>query len=756
MALARHALARHAQALARCAALPLALAAAAIAPPTLHAATDAQSAVAAATTPRPRIGLVLGGGGARGAAHVGVLEVLERLRVPIDCVAGTSMGALVSGAFASGLTSAQMREELASVDWFDLFQDSPGYSETPFRNKRLAQRYLPGSELGIGAGGPSAPPGVLTGQKIKLFFNRLVRADRVEREIQSLPLPLAILATDIGTGDRVVLRTGSLTQAMRASMSVPGLMAPVEHQGRKLVDGGLVDNLPIAEVRKLCRPDVVIAVNVGSPLLAPAEVGSLLSVSAQMVNILTEQNVTQSMALLTPDDIYIRPPLDGITAGDFDKHASAADRGRQAAELQRDRLRALSVSEAAYATWQGMIADAERRPPHIDEIEISGLRRTDQRVLNRHISQQAGTPLNTGALNRDLLRAYGEGLYQSVDYTLLRERERTILRLAPIEKSWGPDYLRFALNMDTSLGTSATYSLRAAYHKTALNSAGGELILGAEAGTAKGLSVDYYQPLAAGGHWFIEPRAWYSSQPLPVYQDNRKLAEYLGSTLVTELALGVNLGLIGQARAGVLTGISRLELETGSPLLLEQRGRAAGWFASLDLDRLDQLYAPTRGWSTRLRYFSSTSSQFGRPYDKVSAESRVAWPAGDFVMLGTLSYSGSLRGELPATDAVQLGGFFKLSGYARAQLIGDDVTYGRLGLERILGRLPLGVRGDIRAGVSLEAAHFGRLYTERQRTGTLNSALLYLGGETPLGPVFVGYGYAPDAGSKLYLFVGVP
>ncbi|MBL8342097.1 MAG: patatin-like phospholipase family protein, partial [Rubrivivax sp.] len=169
---------------------------------------------------RPKVGLVLGGGGARGAAHIGVLEVLERLRVPVDCVAGTSMGALVAGAWAAGLTPSQMRDELARADWADMFQDNPDYAELNFRNKRLSQRFLPGSETGIQRGGAVAPPGVVSAQKIKLFINRLVRADAGERELQQLPLPVSIIATDIGTGQRVVLREGSLTLAMRASMSV--------------------------------------------------------------------------------------------------------------------------------------------------------------------------------------------------------------------------------------------------------------------------------------------------------------------------------------------------------------------------------------------------------------------------------------------------------------------------------------------------------------------------------------------------------
>jgi NTE family protein len=213
-----------------------------------------------------RTALVLGGGGARGSAHIGVLEVLERERVPVDCVVGTSMGGLVAGSYAAGLSPKAMREKLSKADWADMFLDLADYSQISYRKKKIGWRYLTGTEIGITDQGMQIQPGMVAGEKIKLFFNQLVDADLGEREIQELPLPLAIVATDIGTGARVVIRNGSLTAAMRASMSVPGLMAPVEHQNRKLVDGGLVDNVPVKVGRDLCQADRVIVVNVGSPL----------------------------------------------------------------------------------------------------------------------------------------------------------------------------------------------------------------------------------------------------------------------------------------------------------------------------------------------------------------------------------------------------------------------------------------------------------------------------------------------------------
>ncbi|MFT3848879.1 MAG: patatin-like phospholipase family protein [Propionivibrio sp.] len=364
---------------------------------------------------RPRVGLVLGGGGARGAAHVGVLETLERLHVPVDCVAGTSMGALAAGAFAAGRSPAEMRQALAKADWNDMFQDNPGYTEINYRNKEIAKRFMPGSETGVGSAGVAYQGGVVAGQKIKLFFNRLVNADLGERNIESLPLPLSIIATDIGTGERVVYRDGSLTMAMRASMSVPGLLAPVNYRGRKLVDGGLVDNLPIAEVRERCQADVVIAVNVGSPLMKAEEVGSLFTVSAQMINILTEQNVSHSLALLRSADIYIKPDLEGIGAGDFQNSSDTADRGRVAAEAVSARLQALAVSAEAYAAWAKRVAYVRQSPPSVDAVVIDGLKAVNPVAVERYLSLKPGDPIDDARVNQDMLRIYGDGWYESVE-----------------------------------------------------------------------------------------------------------------------------------------------------------------------------------------------------------------------------------------------------------------------------------------------------------------------------------------------------
>jgi NTE family protein len=725
-------------------------------------------APAAETTPwpvvpgtRPIVGLVLGGGGARGAAHVGVLEVLERLRVPVSCVAATSMGALVAGAWAAGLSPAEMRDELKRADWEGMFQDDPEFAELNYRTKRLSQRFLPGSETGITAKGIVVPGGVLAGQRIKLFFNQLVRSDAGERELQQLPLPVSIIATDIGTGERVVYRDGSLSLAMRASMSVPGLMAPLVYRGRKLVDGGLVDNLPIREVRERCGAQVVIAVNVGSPPLPPSEVTGLLSITAQMVALLTEQNVSAALAQLQPSDIYIKPELGDITAADFARNVDAAARGLAAAELQASRLATLSVSEAEYAAWQTTMAVRQRTVPRIDAVEIAGLSRVNPEVLRRYIEQKDGAPLDVDALNRDLLRAYGDGHYERVDYTVLRPRGRNILRVMPVEKSWGPDYLRLALQLDSNLSQGASFRLRAGYQKTWLNRLGGELLMTAEVGSSSGVGVEFYQPLEATQVFFSELSASYLRDRNDLYQQDQRIAEYRRARTQIDTTLGINLSLLGQLRAGWRVSKLSNSLETGVDVLtpLQQRlgdGRVeqtqGGWLVALDIDQRDRLYFPRSGWAAVASFFNSD----GLDYSKAAIDLRGAWPWQRYVWGARASWTGSPRGRLPVNDAGKLGGFLNLTGYATGQLLGDDVSYAHVRAERIIGRAPLGLRGDVRLGVALEAGRVAQPYSPQKRDGWLNSLAIYLGGETPLGPAFIGIGRSSSGSLNAYLVLGAP
>lgn len=713
-------------------------------------AASAQDVVANPTAkPRSRIGLALGGGGARGAAHIGVLESLERMRIPIDCIAGTSMGAVVAGAFAAGVTPAQMREAMARADWKDMFIDSPDWAERNFRSKQLTQRFLSGTEIGVTPLGLQYLPGVLTGQKIKLFLNQLVHDDRAVRDIEVLPLPLSIVATDIGTGERVVMREAGLTQAMRASLSIPGLMAPVERNGRLLVDGGLVDNVPIREVRERCQADVVIAVNVGSSLLDARDVTSLFTVAAQMVGILTEQNVNQALASLKPGDVYIKPDLGDLTATDFDRHSEAIERGRAALADATERLRALAVSDSEYAGWWARIQSARGPPLHVDAIEVTGLPQLEAAAVLRHVTQTLGQPLNTELLHRDLLRVYGDAHYEGVDYALLPQPAGNVLRVTPQAKRWGPDFLRFAAGLNSTLRGS-TYSLRGAYQKTLLNRLGAEVMVSAEVGSTTSLAANLYQPLDPAQRTFVEIGARAARTSSPVFEGENKLSEYLVRSQTIVAAAGLNLGLIGQLRVGWMGQEKFYELDTGQAIFARGPFRTPGWFANLDFDQLNDPNFPSQGWAAGLSYFVPNARDFTR----LSAQGQAATTAAGVVFATRVSYTGSPRGVLPFHEAASLGGLLNLSAFGMGQFLGDDVRFAQVRAERIIRRLPIGLSGDMRAGIALEAGRVGVRYTETARTGWQDSVLVYLGGPTPIGPLYLGYGHSTRGSSNAYLFIG--
>jgi len=273
-------------------------------------------------TTSPRIGLALSGGGARGIAHVGVLKVLEEMRVPISCVTGTSMGAIVGATFAAGRTPEEMEKLVLGADWDEVFRDKPPRDEIAVRRKVDDYKTLFAPEFGVKDGGLALPKGVLAGVSIESFFRNLSTPALGINDFRKLPIPFLAVATDIETGQEVVLDHGSLAQVMRASMSVPGAMAPVEIDGRLLVDGFITNNLPIDHARELCA-DVIIAVNIGTPPLKRSELTSALSVVSQLSNFLGKDNVDKQLKGLTDKDVLITPDLGDISPGKFDRSADA-------------------------------------------------------------------------------------------------------------------------------------------------------------------------------------------------------------------------------------------------------------------------------------------------------------------------------------------------------------------------------------------------------------------------------------------------
>ena len=707
---------------------------------------------------RPVIGLVLGGGGARGGAHLGVLDVLEQMRIPVDCIAGTSMGALVGGAYASGISPKEMREKIANTDWGAMFDDSASRDLQNFRRREMDDRFFSGLEFGVTDEGLRYREGAITGEKIKLFFADLVHSDVGEKNIEDLPLPLTLIATDIVTGQRIAMRSGSLTSAMRASMSVPGAIAPVVREGHKLVDGGLVDNVPIQEVRDRCHADVVIAVNVGSPMMTEKDISGAVSVVGQMVNLLTEQNVSKSLALLGPRDIYMRPELGDISAMDFNKQLDAAAIGRATALAQADKLKALSLSPAQYAQWQGQVRRTRPvTPPVIDQVEVAETRFVNPHDLRASVRQKEGEPLDTPALVEDLIHVYSRGDLQALDYTVLRERDKTILTLVPVEKSWGPDYLRFGLNMATDFRIDTSFNLRAMYRRTWLNAYGAEWLTVGQLGTTQALGTQFYQPLDYRQTWFVQPWLTASSRRANLYLDGNRIADYRVPEYAGGIDAGVNLGTYGQARLGWEEKKDEAHLEIGSPILPDASSRVSGITANLAIDQYNFAFFPTRGYKADVSYFDAREASLGPSYAKLEASASAAIDLGPVVVLPSVAAGRATRGTLPAGDLVSLGGLNRLSAFAPGQILGQDYWYTGVRFERRLLQ-PIPVLGlSTLAGVNLERGHMKDSVTEPiLAKGNIDSYGFYLGATTPIGPLYVGWSGTRDRRGRIYFFLGTP
>jgi NTE family protein len=707
---------------------------------------------------RPRIGLVLGGGGARGGAHLGVLEVLEELRVPVDCIAGTSMGALVGGAYAAGVAPRDIEKLVAETDWIAIFDDSAGRRAVNVRRKELDDRFYAGAEVGVSRRGLRFREGALSGEKLKLFFNRLVRSDLGDREIEDLALPLSIVATDIGTGQRVAMRTGNLTTAMRASMSVPGLIAPVVRDGRKLVDGGLVDNLPVAEVKDLCHPDVVIAVNVGSPLLEPEQVTGVLTVLGQVVNLLTEQNVAKSRALLGPGDIDIEPDLGNIGSTAFTRQLEAAQKGRQATLAKAGELRRLALAPREYAAWQDRVRLAiPHAAPVIDRVEVAQTRFVNPQTIRRGISQQEGAPLDSAQLARDLVQEFSQGDLSSLDYSVVRNRDRTILRITPVEKAWGPDYLRFGLNLSSDFRGDSRYNLRTLYRRTWMNRLGGEWLVGGQIGSEQSLGSELYQPLDLRHVFFVRPYASTGLRKVPLYFEGDRLAVYRVQENRAGAELGVNVGVNAQATAGWAERRIGAVLDTGPDSFFNTTQEVGGPTAALVLDTYDQPFFPTRGMRLDLSYFDALHASAGfEPYAKGEARWGGAWSRGRWTLLGGLEGGTTFKGRLPIGDAFALGGPRRLTGFAIDQMLGGDYSLGRVEAQyRLNYGSPLwGL--TLVGGLMAEAGRMSKPFTETSLTGWQRSFGAYLGANTFLGPVYLGVADAKHGNARFYLFIGTP
>ncbi len=711
---------------------------------------------ASAPAAAPRIGLALSGGGARGIAHIGVLKVLEEMRVPIHCVTGTSMGSIVGGTFAAGVTPAKLQEVVLKTDWDEIFRDQPPRDEIAIRRKIDDYKTLFRPEFGVKDGGLALPNGVIAGVSIEAFFRVLTAEAYDITDFRKLPIPFRAIATDIETGESVVLDHGSLAQAMRASMSVPGALAPVEIDGKLLVDGGIANNLPINEARKLCG-DVIIAVNISTPPLKRSEITSALSVAGQLVNFLGKQTVDEQLKSLTSRDVLIAPDLGDISAAKFDRSADAIRIGEDATRKLADSLKRYSVSPEQYAALRSRQIGVERPLGTVESIQFSGLERTNSEVLRGLVETKPGEPLSEAKIGDDLRRIYGRDDFESIGYQIGGGTGPRALIIEPREKSWGPDYLRFGLGLESDFQGDNQFNALVEYRKTWINKLGAEWLTQFQIGQNTYLSTEFYQPLEESGRWFVSPYALAGQQNRGVFQGDNKIAEYRIGTLQAGIDGGAVLGTWGQLKVGPVWTHVNARVDTGSPVLPSVKEMTSGIRTELFVDRLDHAWFPTDGVSASVRgYAALTSMGSAQSYQKLQGAARWVKSWGTNTVQLAAQGGTDFGSNMPAYESFTLGGPLHLSGYRLNEFAGREFWFARAMYYHKIFPLPDILGSGVYIGGSAEAGHMSNRFDGLPSPGQLWSGSAFLGADTFIGPMFVGFGLAPAGRWSLYLLLGAP
>mgnify|MGYP001245910179 CR=1 FL=1 len=719
---------------------------------------------------RPRVGLVLSGGGARGLAHVGVLKVLERERVPVDVIAGTSMGAIIGGLYASGMRADEIEAELLKVNWESVFASRVDRQQLSQRRKEEDFEISPLIEFGLRDGEFRAPLGALSGRGLETLLRRYTLPVREVRDFDRLPLRFRAVATDLESGGTVVLDRGDLALALRSSMSVPGVFAPTELDGRLLGDGGLVKNLPV-DVARGMGADVVIAVNIGTPLAARETLSSVAGLTAQMINILTEQNVQRSIESLKPGDVLISPDLGPLTSADFARTRELIDRGERGALPLVPRLASLALAPQAYAAWRAEHPRAPRPQAQLSFVRFEGAEISNPQRYAPQLESRAGQPFDPAKAERDARRLAASGDYMRADYRLVKDEDGADggdgLVFELDEKPWGPNYFRVGLDLSTDFAGRSAFNLKISHNRHWLDASGTEWRNQVQIGEVPRWSSELYHPLnwtlGLSNDWFVSANTELSLAELVVYDRDSgdEQGRYRRSSAHVGLDLGQPWGEFGELRIGALHLVQRTTpdiVAAGATALPAQTVRETGLRLGAVVDQLDFANFPQRGYRIESEAVfgrrgggGTANSHFGR--FKLQGTAAGTWNRHTLSAHGRALYTGDTAGS--GVGRYALGGWHQLSGYKPGQIEGNYLLFGRLTYYRRLEEVPVFTRGLFFGG-TLEA---GNAWATRSsvRMGDLrHGGSLFVGADTGLGPVYFGLTYAAGGSAGLYLFIGRP
>jgi len=735
----------------RTAASLLALVALAAAPARAQAPSNASEQA----VDRPRIGLALSGGGARGGAHIGVLRALDELRVPVDYIAGTSIGAVVGGFYAAGHSIDDLEELVRTIDWDTAFLNITPRQLRSFRRKRDDDSFLVRQRPGLNRGEIELPLGLVQGQRLDLIIAEYtLRASTID-DFDELLVPFRAVAADIATGEAVVLGSGSLARAIRASMALPAALPPVEIDNRLLVDGGIAMNLPVEVAREL-GADVVIAVDISAALREREELRSVLDMTSQLTNLLTREGVERQRDLLTGEDVLLQPEFGpDLTSVDFERMEDAIAEGYAIAMENRAALERYALSPEAYAAYRASLrVPGTDEPPIIDFVRLDNRSRIADSVLRTRMRDVVvGERLTLETIERAIGQAYGLELFQNVRYHVVTEGDETGLEIEVVPRSWGPNYLQLGMAYSSSGDVDATFGLAASYLRTAVNERGGEWRATFVVGDEPAFTLDIYQPLGPSALYFVEPFFDIRRTLFNAFDGDQLVSEARLREGTLEVGFGRELLNWGEARGGVrrVEGDTKLHVGDGRNVPPPDYSRAE-LFVRFSADTLDNIAFPLEGFLTTVEWRTSSGTLGADDdYDQLRTSATHARTWGRHTLLSTLRFDVTTSGEPPLDRSFRLGGFLDLSGLAQDQLLGKYAA--RLGASyyRRIGDLAL---FPAFAGVSVELGNAWGARDDISLGNTIWGGSVWAGVDTPVGPIYVGYGRAEGDRDAVYVYLG--
>ncbi|MDB6154289.1 MAG: hypothetical protein JWL90_2742 [Chthoniobacteraceae bacterium] len=702
---------------------------------------------------RPKIGLVLSGGGARGVAHIGVLKALEELHIPIDYIAGTSMGAIVGGLYASGMSPEELEQWFHEVDWRYLLSDAPPREGRSFRSKEREFRLNQNLELGIsGKGNIQLPTGLIAGQKLIINLRELTLSVRDVHDFDRLPIPFRAVATDLETGEKVVLSGGDLPEAMRASMAVPGIFTPYRTGGRLLVDGGLASNLPIETVKAM-GADIVIAVDLRTDLLKGEQLNSPLAVTNQVVDIFIQRDTVAQIGRLSGRDVYIRLHLPNATSSNFIGSFPSINAGYEETREHTAKLQALAVPEAAFQRYLARQRLPRERHVQIAFLKVAAPSGPVRRKLERAITIAPGERVEFWRIEKELIGLEAMRGYEVTDLHVIEENGEFGLLLEAERRRRGPNYLN--VGFDFSFGSSGETDadLLLGYRLTELNSLDAEWETFVSIGDRTRIFSEWYQPLDLEQRFFLAANLLYGNEFLGGLNAEGERLRFRLTQFAAGLDMGMRLWDIGEFRLGYALGGSRVGRALGLPADTRTSGERAEIHATLTIDTLDRTNFPTHGLylSTALAE-SRTELGAGAGYHRLDTQFYAPFTLGKNTWVPRITAGLALGGrDLPIYDQFSLGGFLNLSGLARRGLYDQNALLAQLVYYREIAKLPPGLGGGVYGGFSLEAGNVWKDLGSVSAKDLVIGGSLFLGADTLLGPLYFGVGMAERGETAIYL-----